>query len=1095
MTTLFALRVQRLVSRTRRSLLTTLGCPALLATFLLSMPALVAAAADRQSLEGAWRFGLGAPEPVFPQAALPELALTDTIGLPGTTETNQKGPENTVRELGGLTRLRKFEGAAWYQREIEIPAAWAARRVELRLERTKYTQVWLDGRPLGEQRLFTAAQVYDLTATATPGRHRLTVMVDNRVERLPFTPNVHQFNSDNTQTNWNGLLGRIELVARSALWLREVQVYPDLANKSFRVRITPGRLATATRAGVVTVHAESFNHSGDVHRPAAVTAAVPVDGSTADVELVLPLGPGAKTWDEFSPALYKVTVALESAAGRDEREIEVGLREFKTRGTHFTINGRTTFLRGRHEAGAFPLTGHPPMDVAGWLAYLRICQEYGINHLRCHTWTPPEAAFIAANRLGIYLQPELPFWGTFDERARDFLMPEAEAMLRAYGNNPSFVMLTLANEAGGDRELMNGMVARLRERDGRHLYADGCNNVLWDVRHQPTNDFWVTAKTRTPANGDRQVPARGSFYFGDGNEGVVQWGPAQTRADLSSAVDGLPVPVIGHETGQYTVYPDFREITKYTGVTRARNLEHFRDALARRGRLEQAHDFFHASGALSASLYREEIELALRTAGLGGFQLLDLQDYPGQGTALVGMLDAFMDSKGLVTPERWREFCGPVVPLARFDRYTWTTAESYVADLELSHYGSDDLREASVAWRIAAPAGAVLAQGELPVMTVKAGGLRQLGRIETPLAAAATPARYDLTVTVTSGAQRFSNHWPLWVYPTTPVAEPSVRVKVVRAFDADTKALLAAGERVVLMPGQAGRGYTVSGAYATDFWCWPMFNSVPGTMGLLVDAKHPALAGFPTLTYSERQWSGIAHASAPIILAAAPATFRPIVQVIDNLARNELIGLVFEARVGAGALLVVASDLKALGDAPEARQLWTSLLAYAASPAFAPKQSLTLEELDRCLRPSLALGRPATASSSFTPPWGFVPKPESAVDGDINTRWQAGESDAAPWLAVDLGQASAIDTVELLWQADEPGYRYRLEGSMDGRTWDVLSDQRQNVFADGRHTMTLKAVTVRHLRVVLTGWPTGKPAALRELRVLGSVAKPIANRI
>ena len=1048
-------------------------------------------ATERISLAGQWRFAMGAPEPSFPPAALPAIEFADSILLPGTTETRGKGPENTARERGMLTRVHKFEGAAWYQRDVEIPASWTGQRIDLQLERTKYTQVWFDDALVGAQRIFTAPQNYDLTALVKPGHHRITVMVDNRVQRLPFTPNVHQFNSDNTQVNWNGLLGRIELIARPALWLDSVRVFPDVAQRRFRVEIIPGRLPRASTKGIVTILANSFNHPGKPQRVAPVSAPLIANADGGAVWIDVPLGADAKLWDEFSPALYKVLVTLQSPDGRDDREIEVGLREFKSHGTQFTINGRTTFLRGKHDGCVFPLTGHPPMDVAGWLAYFRTCQEYGINHIRCHTWTPPEAAFIAANRLGIYLQSELPFWGTFDAGVRDFLMPEAEAMLRAYGNNPSFVMLTLANEAGGDRAMMNAMVTHLRDLDSRHLYADGSNNVLWDPRPQATNDFWVTAKTRTPASGERQLPARGSFYVGDGYDGVVQWGPAQTRVDLAASTAGLSMPVIGHETGQYTVYPNFSEIAKYTGVTRAHNLERFRDTLARRGRLDQADAFFRASGALSASLYKEEIELALRTPGWGGFQLLDLQDYPGQGTALVGMLDAFMDSKGLITPERWREFCSPIVPLARFDRYTWTNADIYTADLQVAHYGAADLVDAVTTWQVADQAGGVLAHGELAAGTITQGALRNLGRVEVPLENAAAPARYNLTVTVTSAGHRYSNRWPLWVYPRQPDAKVASNVTVVRGYDERVRSLLADGKRVVLIPDENHRGSTVRGAYATDFWCWPMFSSSPGTMGLLCNVGHPALAEFPTASHSERQWSAIAHASAPIILADAPASFRPIVQVIDNLERNDLIGLIFEARVGPGSLLVVASDLYALKQAPEARQLLASLLAYAASPEFAPTQELSPDVLDRCLRPSLATRRSATASSSYTPPWGFVPKPESCVDGDINTRWQAAENDHAPWFAVDLERDCLVDTVELLWENDESGYRYLLETSPDGSSWSVLSDQRENHFEGGRHTFAVPVTRARHLRVTITGWPKDARAALRDFRVLGADQKPI----
>lgn len=1057
--------------------------------FVIAAVALGAAAsgAERLSLDGEWRFAMNAPAPSFPQGALPEFAFSDTIVLPGTTETRNKGPENAAGEEGMLTRVRKFDGAAWYQREVDIPANWMGRKIELHLERTKYTQVWFDSLQVGEQGLYTASQPYDLTRVAAPGKHRITIMVDNRAERRPVQAEAHQF-SDNTQTNWNGLIGKLELVAFPPLWLDDVQIYPDLEARSFRLHIVPGQQVGRMAEGRLTVHAESFNHEGPSHRPAAVGTTVAVNSALAGVDLVLPLGEGAKLWDEYTPALYRVTVEFEGPNGSaDQRVIETGLREFKTIGTHFAVNGRPTFLRGKHDGCVFPLTGHPPMDVEGWLAYLRICQSYGINHIRCHTWVPPEAAFAAADRLGIYLQPELPFWGGFDEKARAFLLPEAHAVLRAYGNHPSFAMLTLGNELSGDRAMMNAMVTQLRNLDSRHLYADGSNNYLWDPRHQATNDFWPTARLKPALNSDKSLPVRGSYFFMDGYDGPVQWGPANTRGDFREAIATTPVPVIGHEIAQYTVYPDFNEIPRYTGVTRARNFERFQMSLNRHGMSDRASDFFRASAALTASLYREDIEYALRTPGFGGFQLLDLQDFPGQGTALVGVLNAFMESKGAVTPERWKEFCSSVVPLARFDRYTWTTADTFSADLELAHYGVRDLRDAVTSWRIVGNDGETVATGKIDCALLVQGGLRSIGPIHASLGHAKTPARYELVVTVSSGADAFTNRWPLWIYPAEASTQPDSNVTVVRAFDARAQELLAAGKRVVLIPqAQTPWGYTQRGAYATDFWCWPMFGSSPGTMGIVCDPKHPALAQFPTAFHSERQWSAINHASTPVILSSTPGGFHPIVQVIDNLERNDKLGLVFETQVGPGSLLVIACDLYALKDAPEARQLLKSVLSYAASKDFAPKTKLAVSVLDGVLRPSLALGGTVTTSSAFAPPWGFVPTPASAVDADLSSRWQAKDDDKQPQLAVDLGRACDVDTVELLWEHDLAGYQYVLESSIDGAKWIPASDQRANTFTGGRHTLPVALRAVKHLRVSISGWPKSKHAAVRDFRVLGN---------
>lgn len=1041
------------------------------------------------SLAGEWRLSLGSPEASFPQAALPALHFQDCIELPGTTETRGKGPLFDGVETGGLTRVRKFAGCVWYERDVQIPAAWAGKRIRLFLERSKLTQVWVDGKACGSKILFSAPQVYDLSEKLSPGAHRLTILVDNRLKHWPLQTEVHAY-SDGTVTNWNGLIGRLELEATAQVWLEDVQAYPKFAERSFWVKTrVDNRLGKRARV-TLKLAAQSFNHEGPAHEVAPVSKTLDVPAGGGVFELELPLGVDARLWDEFSPNLYRLTLALTSESGLERRELDTGLRDFRTKNGQFTINGRTTFLRGKHDACVFPLTGHPPMDLESWMKFMGKLRDYGINHFRCHTWIPPQAAFAAADRLGIYVEPETPYWGTFDAKVRDTLMPEAEAALREYGNHPSFAMMTLGNEMGGDRQLMNAMVVALRALDSRHLYSDGANNVLWEPRLQPTNDFWISAKIINEHTNNKPVPARGSFCVFDGDEGHVQWGPSNTRADLGKAVAGVPIPVIGHETGQWTSYPNYSEIGKYTGVLRAKNLERFRDSLARNGMLEQAPDFNRASGALAAQLYREENELALRTPGFGGFQLLDLQDYPGQGTALVGMLDAFMDSKGFITPEQWKRSCDTIVPIARFDRYTWRQDESYVADIEVAHYGRADLKAATVRWTVQDQDGAVFAEGKLGVMDIQQGGVRKLGRVELPLAAAKVPGRFQLLVTIEAGSEKRMNDWPLWVYPAKSDWSVPTGVSMVRRFDATAKALLAEGRRVVLMPEDSNWANTMRGAYATDYWCWPMFNNTPGTMGLLCQEKHPALANFPTRFHSERQWANMAHVSSPVILTPLAGKLRPIVQVIDNLERNEKLGLIFEARVGKGALLVCAVNLEAQKDKPEAGQLFASLMRYAASEAFSPTEPLSPENLDLVLRPSLANQRPIKASSFFQPPWGAVPAPERAVDGDICTRWIAKGEDKQPTLTVELSAPSKIDRVELVWENDVSGYAYVLESSEDGGTWTQLADRRQNDEKRGRHLVPVSAAKARFVRLTATAHPAGMRFCLREFRVLGESLKP-----
>ncbi|GAI41133.1 unnamed protein product, partial [marine sediment metagenome] len=253
---------------------------------------------------------------------------------------------------------------------------------------------------------------------------------------------------------------------------------------------------------------------------------------------------------------------------------------------------------------------------------------------------------------------------------------EAELIFKAFGNHPSFVMFTLGNELGRNQGMFD-MVAHFKEIDPRHLYAQGSNNVHWNPSLAEGDDFWVTCKT------GKTLPVRGAFFQADYPNPHIEHRSPSTMVDFSESIAGIPVPVISHENGSFQVFPDFREIPKYTGVTRARNLEIFRERLKAAGMLDQAHDFVRASGALSVICHREDIEAALRTPHLGGFQLLDLQDFPGQGTALVGMLNVFMESKGLITPAAWRQFCCETVPLLRIKKYTWTTDETFMGRVQV----------------------------------------------------------------------------------------------------------------------------------------------------------------------------------------------------------------------------------------------------------------------------------------------------------------------------------------------------------------------------------------------------------------------------
>lgn len=949
-----------------------LAAPFLLAAVLAVRTTPVRADDPVLSLAGEWRFRLD-PKEVGVAEKWYGARLEDAVRLPGTTDENHKGTKKDEQCVDRLSRVWYWKGPAWYQRDVAIPQAWRGKRITLLLERTKNTRVWVDDKDCGAEDTLSAPQLFDLTRALVPGRHTLTVLVDNA--KLPPVGPAHAVD-ERTQTNWNGIVGRIELRATDPVWLEDVQVYPDVDNRRATIRAVVGNITGQPATGRIQVTGKSWNAPADVTFPAHATEIAAAKERTP-ITFVYQLGNGAPLWDEFNPAMIRLAVSLEVNAGegrwRDERAVDFGLRNFVRDGKRLLINGRTAFLRGRTDSANYPLTGYAPMDKEAWRRVLGIVRAWGLNHVRFHSWCPPEAAFAAADELGMYLQVELPnkrsafkapesrdaaHWNIDyldvppsggSASLYDYGRREGGLISRHFGNHPSFVMFTLGNELGRNPGMFD-LVKRFRERDPRRLYAQGSNNVHWEPGFAEGDDFWVTCKT------GKELPVRGAFFVADFRNGHIDYRPPSTLVDYSRSIENAPAPVISHEIGEFQVTPDFREIPNYTGVLRARNLEIFRQRLKDANMLDRAHDFLRASGALAAICQREDVEAALRTPGFSGFQLLDLQDFPGQGTALVGMLNVFMESKGIIAPEKWRQSCCEIVPLFLMEKYVWTSEEAFSGEIKIAHYGAADMRSARVTWTVGDGDGPAVASGSVGPLTIPQGELFPVGRIRVPLGPVAAPRKLLLTLAVDGTPYR--NTYPLWVYPPKLPAVAPAGVLIADRFDAAARAHLGGGGKVLLFPRHDELKHCVKGAFATDFWCWPMFAKAaaqrkieppPGTQGFVCDPKHPALAEFPTEFHSNWQWWRIAKNARPIILDETPADYRPIVHVIDNFARNHKLGLLFETRAGPGKLLVCASDLPALQDHPEARQLMHSLLRYVDSPAFAPGAELEGALLRRLL--------------------------------------------------------------------------------------------------------------------------------------------------
>jgi len=1021
---------------------------------ILAAMAIGAQGADTADLAGDWNFQrddqqAGVREKWF---AAP-LAGDTTIKLPGTMDDAKLGRPNPVKpSLADLWRPNVYEGPAWYQREIKIPAAWQGRRVTLFLERCRWvTQAWLDGQPCGEpQDSLIAPHVHLLGTDLPPGKHMLTLLVDNtkKIDLGTFVSALY----GGTQGNLNGIVGQIELRATPPVWLDDVQVYPDWQTKSARVHVRIGNATGQAGAGPITLKA--------LKSVLATNISWTADGGLADYQIALS---DALAWDEFQPALCALDVQLNGDSA-NRRQVMFGLRELARRGTQFTMNGRPLFLRGTLECQVFPLTGHPPCDVPAWRRIFQIEKSYGLNFMRFHSWCPPEAAFAAADLEGILIQAEAPQANVpaGSDPVRDaFTQAELLRMVRTYGNHPSFCLMTLGNEYGGKSEVLTHWVDGLIQEDPRHLYSSA------SCAQTTTNREWTEG------------------IFGRGVHGPG------TLHDVRAAIAHETVPPVGHEIGQWVVFPNFDEMKKYTGVMQPKNFAIIRDDLKAKGMLDQAPRFFKATGQQSVLLYKEEIELLLRTPGFAGFSLLDLHDYPSQGTALIGLLDPFWDSKGFIKPGEHKRYCGAVVPLLRMSKRTWTADETFSAAAELANYGPADLAGAQPFWQLTDERGREIARGNLPAATAPTGQLSPLGPISASLAQASAPCK--LTVTVGLTGTKYANSWNLWVYPDEPAPQPPAGVTVGTAWDEATKTALANGQTVLLLPANKWLKNSLGGRFLPTFWSPVWFPSQrPDTMSILCDPNHPLFAQFPTEFYSDWQWYDLQQNSHSLILDDTPADFRPLVQVIDNFARNHKLGSVFEARVGEGKLLVCAIDLTAnLTERPAARQFARSLYAYLASPKFHPQAELTSTTLDRLFAPAAAALPLARIHADSEQP-GY--EATNAVDGDEATMWHTvwdGDAPGFPhWLELEMDAPEELTGCALLPRQDgnRNGWikQYALYVSQDGRHWGEPVATGTFPANDQLHTVKFATpVTAKFIKLVaLSGHANGPWASLAEFKLL-----------
>ena len=932
-------------------------------------------------LSGVWRACLddGIDEKTF---ALPEeLEFDAAVRLPGTLDAQGFGSEITIetqwtgeirdnewlvsprykpyREPGRikipywLQPDKRYVGPAWYRRTFTIPADWEQKLVTLRLERPHWrTQVWIDETRVGSDDSLSVPHIYEL-GRLEAGEHRITVCVDNRMIHN-IGQNSHSV-ADHTQGNWNGIVGAIELFASDPVRIHSVVVTPSTGHKSAMVRTEVENLLGVRAYAVVTLNA-----SGALSGKPISSSEIIIEPGISAIHVEYRLGESAQCWDEFHPAVGMLEVGLSATAnsGRrfaDRKVTSIALREVATRGTQITINGRSIFLRGSLECCVFPRTGHPPTDTDSWRKLYRQAKAHGLNHIRFHSWCPPEAAFAVADEMGIYLQVECSTWanqgasvGT-DPDFDAWLFREGERIIAEYGNHPSFILMAYGNEPAGRTEEFLGLwVEYWKRRDRRRIYTSAAG---WPMI--PENDYHDTPIPRIQA-------------WGQGLESRINALPPETCTNYSDIIEKHPIPIVSHEIGQWCAFPNFDEINKYIGSLHPRNFEIFRDFLRENGMEDQASDFLLASGKLQTACYKEEIESSLRTPGFGGFQLLGLSDFPGQGTALVGILDAFWESKGYVSPAQFNEFCSETVPLLRMQKRYWRRSETFTAGVDVAHFGPADIDQATLSWQLRKynqrpPASTyededtqyVQVAGGSLTADLRTGSLNSVGALELKLSGFEPGRRYSFVLTVESAQHRtYTNRWDLWLFDDAFDVDPGRTVHYSSALDQESRRVLEGGGVVFLElpPGRVATDARLG--FSSVFWntAWTE-GQAPHTLGLVCDPRHPAFDAFPTRAYSDWLWWDPLHGAAAMVVDHFPSDARPIIQPIDTWFRSHRLAVLVEARVGSGRIMISSMDLStSLPDRPAARQLRQSIVRYMETKEFRPLLQLAFKDIETLYR-------------------------------------------------------------------------------------------------------------------------------------------------
>lgn len=945
-----------------------------------------------------------------------EDGTTGQMDLPGTLDENGIGhrdvganqwhPDAVLGNAAGeidkdapiatrFTRRHTYEGEARISRKITVPD-YGTDRLFVLAERARALRLLVDGEACSvfRQGTLSTPYIFELTGAA-PGEHEFTFLSDNSYPGMPKAAIYYSSAAtDETQTNWNGILGECSMYTRPQNFIDSLRVYPRAVKKEEKnkaggyvldvcVELAPGAKKVYKDAKII-LQSEALA-AGELEDTQTLTEIISYSGEglaeagtdkeenpkTMEIWFRdLPLRENVKLWDEDEGNLYEMAVTLDNGMSAEDKggstaecRTRFGIRSFGDNGSgRLALNGRAIFLRGEANCAEYPETGHPPMTIPEWKEMLLKYRSYGINFVRFHSHCEPEAAFAAADELGMLLQPELSHWDPKDafgtEESYRYYRAELVDLLKTYANHPSFVMLTLGNELQAQdegRERMRELVRTAKRMDPTRLYANGSNAFYGEEGCDPESDFYTSQSCK-------DVVIRGTF---SGMRGYLNENYPSADRTYDEAMAEIrkeyQKPVFSFEVGQFEVLPDFEELESFHGISDPVNLKLIKKRVEERGLLPTWEKYVEATGELSRRAYREEIEAAMRTRELSGISLLGLQDFPGQGTALVGMMNSHLEPKpyDFARPERFREFFQECRILVKLPHYTYEAGERLIAEVEAANFGKRNI-EGVFCWTLAGkksvsengncePAeikskNTVIATGEDTEITIcRPGSYTEVGSLDIPLDFVEKNTALTLKVRIGDSISAY----PIWVYrKTTPVCPENVYE--TRAFDVKTREILQNGGRVYLSPDADKESLpnSIKTQFTTDFWSVGTFADQEGGMGQLIDTEHPIFKEFPTDFHTDWQWWIMATKRAVIL----PHPMKTIITEMDSYAFLRPMAQMIEFRCLKGKVLLSTMELHKSQQYPEVRALQASIYTYLSGENFEPAEEITEEELSMLVR-------------------------------------------------------------------------------------------------------------------------------------------------